>query len=123
LRISTTFCFGVAAALLLAGGPALAQVYSWKDPETGQTRFSNIAPRWYSRGETVSGPRVIVTAGDKVIDDTALAYDDRLRISGKPMDRIEKLRLQQPAPPRQAERDSAAGATSGMRPAEKTATR
>ncbi len=89
-----TFCFGLAAALVMASAPALAQVYSWKDPATGQSRFSNIAPRWYSRGEIVSGPRIIATVGRKTIDDTALPYEDRLLLSGKSGGYIDKLRLQ-----------------------------
>ena len=84
----------LAAGLLLIGGLAHAQVYSWKDSTTGATRFSNIAPYWYGPGETVSGPRVIVTIGNRVVDDTALSYEDRLLLSGKTRDQIEKMRQQ-----------------------------
>ena len=84
----------MAAALLLASAPALAQVYSWRDPATGQSKFSNIAPPWYNRGEAVSGPRVVATVGDRVIDDTALPYEERLRLSGKSQEYIDGLRPQ-----------------------------
>lgn len=90
-----TLCFSLAAALVLASAPALAQVYSWKDPATGQSKFSNIAPPWYSRGDTVSGPRVVATVGERVIDDTALPYEDRLRLSGKSREYVDNLRLPQ----------------------------
>ncbi len=84
----------LAAVFLLAGELTCAQVYSWKNPSTGKTNFSNIAPSWYSRGETVSGPRVIKTSNGRVVDDTALSYEDRLLLSGKSNEYIENLRLQ-----------------------------
>ena len=111
MRNSTTLCFGLAAAFALAGEPARAQVYSWKDPATGQSRLSNIAPPWYSRGENVSGPRVIATLGARVVDDTALAYERRLLLLGKSKDYVDRLRLQ-----RQPGADA-------RRPADQTASR
>jgi len=69
-------------------------MYAWKDPNSGQSKFSNIAPPWYHRGEQVSGPRVIQTLGGKVVDDTALPYERRLLLSGKSQDYIDKLRLE-----------------------------
>ncbi len=90
----TALGFGLAAAIALACAPALAQVYSWKDPASGQSRLSNIAPSWYNRGENVGGPRVIATLGERVIDDTALAYEQRLLLMGKSKDYVDKLRLQ-----------------------------
>ena len=99
---SSALRFGLAAAIALACAPALAQVYSWKDPVSGQSRFSNIAPSWYSRGENVSGPRVIATLGDRVIDDTALAYEQRLLLLGKSKDYVDKLRLQKQQGPANA---------------------
>ena len=68
-------------------------MYAWKDPETGRSKLSNIAPPWYSRDERVSGPRVIKTLNGKVADDTALAYEDRLLLSGRSREDIENLRL------------------------------
>jgi len=84
----------LAAALLLTAAPAYAQMYSWKDPGNGETKLSNIAPPWYTRDASVSGPRVIKTVNGKVVDDTGLAYEDRLLLSGKSREDIEKLRLQ-----------------------------
>jgi len=82
------------AVLLLIGGLAHAQVYSWKDAASGASRFSNVPPPWYRATEAVDGPRVLVTIGIRVIDDTALSYEDRLLLSGKSREQIEKLRQQ-----------------------------
>ena len=90
----------LAATFLLVGKVAYAQVYSWKDANTGESKLSNIAPPWYSRGDLVSGPRVVETFGGKVVDDTALSYEDRLLLSGKSKDYIEKLHLQKYREPR-----------------------
>jgi hypothetical protein len=117
LEIRNTVCCVVAAALVLTAAPAAAQMYSWRDPATGQSRFSNIAPPWYSRREAVSGPRVIATVGDRVVDDTALPYADRLLLSGKPREYVEALRppeRQQPAA--QQARDPARTQAAGGRP-------
>jgi hypothetical protein len=64
-------------SLLLAvpACPASAQVYSWK--EAGATRISNEVPPWYNAELPVSGPRVIVTSGRRVIDDTGLSLEKR----------------------------------------------
>jgi len=95
----TTLCIGLAAALSLAAASAAAQVYSWRDPATGQTKLSNIPPPWYNRGETVHGPRVVATIGGRVVDDTGLAYDDRLQLSGRPKEQIGKLQPQKQQSP------------------------
>jgi len=89
-----TLFLASAAAFLLVSNAACAQVYSWKDPNTGQSHFSNIAPPWYRRTEAVSGPRVIETLDGKVVDDTALPDEDRLLLSGKSKDYVEKLQAQ-----------------------------
>ena len=64
---------GMAGAMLLAGAllaaPAHADVFVWKDPQTGRTRMSNIAPPWLR--EPVPGkrtPKVEVVRDNKVID-------------------------------------------------------
>ncbi len=100
MKTIKSLCLAVAAASLLVSGLACAQVYSWKDPDSGQSKLSNIAPPWYSRGEIVSGPRVIQTLDGRVVDDTALPYEDRLLLSGKSRDYVEKLRLQKYQEPR-----------------------
>jgi len=111
---STALRFALAAAIALTCAPALAQVYAWKDPASGQSRFSNIAPPWYNRGESVSGPRVIATLGDRVIDDTALAYEQRLLLLGKSKDYVDKLRLrQQQSPADRTTAHAASGANKG----------
>jgi hypothetical protein len=111
---STALRFGLAGAIALACAPALAQVYSWKDPASGQSRISNIAPPWYHRGEIVSGPRVVATLGDRVIDDTALAYEQRLLLLGKSKDYVDKLRLQKQQGPADATAiHAASGANKG----------
>jgi len=56
---------------LLAPAPrALAQLYSWH--EGGEKRISVTAPAWYRGDRPVRGPRVLVTEGVRIIDDTAL---------------------------------------------------
>lgn len=69
---------GVLAGLL-ACAPALADVFVWKDPQTGRTRMSNIAPPWLR--EPVPGrrnPKVEVVRDNKVIDpSTAFATPQR----------------------------------------------
>lgn len=99
-----TIRFGLAAALALAAATAIAQVYSWRDPPTGQSRISNVPPRWYSRGEQVRGPRVVATIGDKVIDDTSLPYEQRLQLFGKPKDKAPNFGPQRPSGQQQARR-------------------
>ena len=72
------------ALALLAFLPAAlrAQVYSWEEPRTGGTRISTVAPAWYRFPyvEHVAGPRVVVSIGATVIDDTALPLAKRLEL-------------------------------------------
>ena len=67
------------AVMLLLARPALADMFVWKDPDTGKTRMSNIAPPWLR--EPVPGrrmPKVEVVRDNKVIDPgTALANPQR----------------------------------------------
>lgn len=58
----------IASALLLAALPlaAAADMYSWKDPQSGRTRMSNSPPQWLREG--LAGPRVEVIRENKVID-------------------------------------------------------
>jgi len=116
----------VPIAFIATSAPALAQVYSWKDPASGQSRFSTIPPPWYDRGETVRGPRVTATAGERVIDDTALPYEDRLILSGKSRDYVDKLRLQPHHGPTAAQStngESVRTQGDNRRPADQTAIR
>lgn len=83
----------IVAALLLLSNTAHAQVYSWKDPNTGASRLSNSPPSWYSVEATVLGPRTVVTVGNKVVDDTALPYDERQLLSGRSKEQADKARL------------------------------
>lgn len=61
------------AALLLAGTAmppaAVADMYTWKDPETGRTRMSNIPPPWLRDGSP--GPKVEVIRGNQLITPAA----------------------------------------------------
>lgn len=76
----------IALVFLSAFGTSAAasaqQLYSWKDPETGQPRFSTVAPRWYRPNAPVNGPKVVVTRGSAFIDDTSLELRDRLAMAG-----------------------------------------
>ena len=82
---SVEFLRGMTITLALAVGalaalPAAADVFTWKDPQTGKTRMSNIAPPWLR--EPVPGqrvPKVEVIRDNKVIDPaTAFANPQRL---------------------------------------------
>ena len=55
---------------------ASAEVYTWREL-SGAVRVSNLAPRWYHADAQVRGPRVVVTRGDTVIDDTGLPFRQR----------------------------------------------
>jgi signal transduction histidine kinase len=58
----------VAAAVAL---PVAAQMYMWKDPETGQTKMSNVKPPWYGSNQPgVRGPRTQVFLNGNLVDDT-----------------------------------------------------
>lgn len=76
VRISILRLAARAAALLsLLAGPVCADVYIWKDPETGRTRMTNIPPPWVR--EPAAGrrlPQVEVIRDGRLIDPgTALA--------------------------------------------------
>ena len=55
-----------------------AQVYTWR--EGASMKYSSVPPAWYRLDEPVRGPRVLVTEGKRVIDDTALPLDLRWRM-------------------------------------------
>ena len=73
--------------LVLPAWSAFGQVYSWK--EAGVTRVSNEAPAWYTDYAPVKGPRVVVTVGSRVVDDTGLPMEKRLAMR-KPQKPISK---------------------------------
>ena len=56
-------------------------IYSWREPDTGAQRTSNIAPPWYRPDAEVAGPRVIVRLNRRVIDDTSWPLARRLEAS------------------------------------------
>jgi hypothetical protein len=66
------------ALLLLLPLPAAAEIYSWKEGEV--TRISTEPPVWYRFEARVKGPRVLVTKGKRVMDDTALPLEERWRL-------------------------------------------
>jgi hypothetical protein len=79
----------VFALVLLALVPAAlrAQVYTWVEPGSGETRgetrISTIPPAWYRQPyqePIVHAPRVIVSIGTAVIDDTAWPLAKRLEL-------------------------------------------
>jgi hypothetical protein len=67
--------------LILPACPAFGQVYSWK--EAGSTRLSSEEPAWYRSYEPVRGPRVTVTVGNRLVDDTSLPMEKRLALRPK----------------------------------------
>ena len=68
--IATVATFAlVAATLALVAVPAGADVFVWKDPQTGRTRMSNIAPAWVRDPQPGQrAPKVEVVRDRKVID-------------------------------------------------------
>jgi len=70
--------------LLTLSSPTRAQMYTWH--EGASLKVSNLAPYWYRVDRPVRGPRVVVTQGKRVIDDTSLPMEERrsLRPSLKP---------------------------------------
>jgi len=66
----------LAAAVVMSAAtfPAFAQMYTWKDPETGQTQMSNVAPPWYRANQPAvrGAPRTQVLLNGNVIDDTGV---------------------------------------------------
>lgn len=52
-------------ALLAAPATALADLYRWRDPQTGSTRFSNLPPPWHGENARGRGPAVDVIPSPK----------------------------------------------------------
>jgi hypothetical protein len=65
-------------SLLMLSLPTQAQMYSWH--EGASLKLSNNPPGWYRLDRPVRGPRVVVTQGKRVLDDTGLSMDERLRL-------------------------------------------
>lgn len=57
------------AALLGAAGSVSAQMYVWKDPETGTTKMSNLRPEWF-RNPAMRGPHTQLLLNGRLVDDT-----------------------------------------------------
>ena len=63
------------------------------------------------------------TVGERVIDDTALSYEDRLLLSGRSREYVDKLRLQKdrgPSAAQAANREPVKTRGSDLHPAERT---
>jgi hypothetical protein len=58
----------VAAATLFisSGRDVAAELYRWRDPQTGATHYSSVPPAWYRRG--AGGPPVQVIVDGKAVD-------------------------------------------------------
>ena len=69
---------GLPLLLLMLSFTAQAQMYSWR--EGASLKVSNNPPGWYRVDRPVRGPRVVVTQGKRVLDDTGLTMDERLRM-------------------------------------------
>jgi hypothetical protein len=92
----------VLAGVMLAAGPVHADVYVWKDPQTGRTRMTSTPPEWVREG--TSGPTVEVIRENRVIAPAA-AF-------AKPQAPAE-LSARQRATASQAERKPPAAAEAG----------
>ena len=66
------------ALLALFPFAAFGQLYTWK--EGTSTRYSNQPPAWYRVDGPAKGPRVLVTQGSQVLDDTGLSMEERRRM-------------------------------------------
>ena len=66
------------ALLLVLSFPSQAQVYTWR--EGTSMKYSSVPPAWYRIDGPVRGPRVVVTQGKRVVDDTALPMEQRWRM-------------------------------------------
>jgi len=75
--------------LLTLSFPTHAEMYSWR--EGASLKVSNNPPGWYRVDRPVRGPRVLVTQGRRVLDDTGLAMEERLRLR-------PAMRAQRPTP-------------------------
>ena len=61
---------------------ARADVYSWR--EGPSLKVSTVPPSWYREDRPVRGPRVLVTQGKRVIDDTGLPIEQRRKLRAPP---------------------------------------
>ncbi len=84
--------FGACVLTLIACQSAFSDVYMWKDPSTGSSKISNLAPAWYRSGGNSNGPRVIVLRGNRVIDDTRLRTEERQQLRRT----VERQRVTEP---------------------------
>ena len=69
--------------------PTHAEMYSWR--ERASLMVSNNPPGWYRVDRPVRGPRVLVTQGKRLLDDTGLTMEERLRMR-------PAMRAQSPTP-------------------------
>ncbi|MCU0896538.1 MAG: hypothetical protein MUC55_03465 [Burkholderiales bacterium] len=63
-RIALALAAGMFCAA--AAGDLAAELYRWRDPQTGATHYSSVPPAWYRRGE--GGPPVQVIIDGKAVD-------------------------------------------------------
>lgn len=75
---------GIASAaliLLSSAAPAVdgARMYQWRHPDTGTVQLSGAAPSWYRA--QASGPRVLVYAQGRIVDDTARPVSEAERLA------------------------------------------
>ncbi len=83
--------------------PVQAQVYQWKDPQTGSTRFSNTAPSWFRNSLAErSTPRVRVYYYDSLVDDSGLSLEERQALRAQSAIGRFLPPLQAPRPPQAA---------------------
>lgn len=73
-----TLSFPTLALLLALSFPTQAEMYSWHEGES--LKVSNVPPHWYRFDGPVRGPRTVVTQGKRVLDDTGLTMEERLRM-------------------------------------------
>jgi hypothetical protein len=79
------------ACAMLVALDGRADVYVWKDPQTGSTRMTNVPPPWVrSPPEQRRTPKVEVIRGSKVMDPATAAAPLQPEARAKPSARAEQ---------------------------------
>jgi len=80
----------LAVLLLVRADPAIADLYRWRDPETGSVKFSSYPPPWYGNEQSAPrAPKVEVIPPMKIAPAFAPEPDAERAPAAKPGDRSE----------------------------------
>lgn len=98
------------AVLALLVPAADAQLYRWRDPQTGSVKLSSIPPPWYGRGVS-NGPHVDVIMRGKAVDPMSRPGTDAAAATGGPLPAPRML----PQPPDATREQLVAAVAGGLR--------